>query len=350
MGELINLPPLSYFHPRWGIRDIIGVTSDTMDEGQDISSAIFPAPETGNITAVLWRAGTLSGTYTLGIGLQGVDGSGNHNGSWLGGASNYATRLSSAIAANTVYEETLPSPVAVNAGQTIAVTKIFSAYTSGSLQISKGSVIGQFTVYPCMTNYNGGSPVISKDNAYVIAGVKYNNYIWFPGSLPNAALSGYPSSSGGKRGNQFTVPVTIRACGIWVHQSGIAAGSSFDLRIEDTANNVLAGYFATNGVYYDSDMRPSGGQGYFFLPFSPVILYPGTTYRMLVYQPGANALSLYWVAAPAAVGSDFNCLPNRNNLQYCDYNGTAWTVTSGTELAMGLLYNQIEPSIRDTIG
>jgi hypothetical protein len=240
------------------------------------------------------------------VSIQGVDASGNADGTVLGGGSPAQKTFSpSALgwANSTTHWLTLDNSLAVGRGDFIAIV---IDYSSGTIDGSNNatfvtSVAGQQSGFPTATHVNAGTP--SRQNAAVVVG--YGSVSRKYGNLPQSWTS-VPFNSGtsgaDEYGNKFRLPAgwgeTFQLLGCQFHVSStvVAAGGITKMRLYGGSDATPANSTGAAGeanvlqeIAFDHDCLAVTTTSHITLFFTGLTtLYYGATYRLAFQPQSAN--------------------------------------------------------------
>lgn len=294
--------------------------------------------QSGTVTKLGLRIGTLTTAQTCRLSLQTVDASGMPTGTGYGGSSTTDTFTP---AANTFGEVTLTTPAAATLGDTVAIVLEFDS-TAGDLFATAwtgGTSLGWN--FPYMAKYSGSW---SKPNFACM----YAAYIGYgDGTYPAIDMvpsNGFASnvsfnsgSSPNEYGIQFTATVPMRVAGIW-HAFAINAGADYELRLYEATSTTPLGSIACDG----DQTRNTQGNIIAMPLSSPVTLSAGTSYiaSVLATASGANLSSRAWTVADAAHLQSLGFDPGQA-VGLVTRSGSAWSAKTATTVpSIGLIIDQ----------
>lgn len=193
-----------------------GTVALSMDAAGEKICQVFVAPKTGNISELKVRVGYVQTANSLKVSIQGLNSSGNPDGSILASGNAYAT-IATPVQ-DTTYTLTLNSAAPVTRGSRYCMVFEFSSWTNGNNQIG-GSGQGSYS----HIDYGIYSPYYftswNKGLYQLFFGIKYDDgsVLPGPGILPGLGLSTafHSGSTPDEIGNLMVMPVACRAMGIW---------------------------------------------------------------------------------------------------------------------------------------
>ncbi len=308
-----------------------GNTGSPIDAAGEKFAFIFPVPYTGDVSAILFRVGTLTTAESLQISLQSIDASGNPDGTILGATNNgYGTVATPAT--NTEYEVSLGESVSVTRGVPICVVVEFTS-TTGDLQIS----------------HNNYGPPVNHNNAYsavytaswaktadpgVRCALSYSG-TYYPTTWNSPITSGTNAtatsgSTDPERGTRLQMLVPATCIGVW-HYGDLDGDAT--IRLYDGASHIaLATINADNVNRVTSSVAVY--QRYFS---SNISLSKDTWYRVTIEPDTATSISLARFDV-SAVGR-WDSMPLQQNCYSTlwDVSGSAWVDTTTRRYSIGLL-------------
>ncbi len=292
-------------------------------------------PKTGTITKVGFRTRTVTTSAALKVSLQGVNTSGDPNGTILGGGTAYG--ILSSPASNTWYLVTLNAGLSVNKFDPIAAVIEFSS-TVGSLNIGAAARgWGARQLYNAYVDHY--TTAWTKYDYLISVAFVYsdNSYGTTPFVHPISAIGAYTFNSGStpdEYGNYFKLPFPVRAVGM-VADVDLDQDSTFKLYDSD-GTTVLA------SVVVNASQRYSTAAGLIWGLFStPVNLLKNTWYRMTIVPNGTTNISLSWIDA-----ADMSAFPlGQNCYQTSRTDGGAWTEDTVTRVEIALLVDSFDDGV-----
>lgn len=270
-------------------------TTFTLNQTTDALETIFRAPEPDTITTVLLRQGTVTGTApTYRVSLQGVDGSGNPDGTIKGSGTCYVDVTPTAGNNSTMLRLTLGASYTWTRGEMVAIV---AAYQSGTVD---GSNNCSFTSTNNISHLPGCPYAIHNDagsrtrqtsaSANIALASATKVYGMSAETINTAAFSS--TSSPDERGIKFTLPAgcgdTFQVAGVrWT--GAMAAAGAHDLVLYD-GTTVLQSISIDND--HDAAATSARMRMFFFDESTLSTLTFGTEYR-LVLKPTTGSLTLY---------------------------------------------------------
>lgn len=293
----------------------VSLANFTLNQSTDFLEFVIQLPEDSTITGILLRQGTLTGTAPVfRVSLQGVDASGNPDGTIKGGSTCYVDYTPTTGNNNTVQRLALGASYAGVRGEMLSIVV---AYQSGTIDVSNSC---SFTV----TNAAGITPGIP----YGIqndAGTRTRqgacaNIGWYTASkiygrciesAPSAAFSS--ASTPDERGLYFTLPSgwgsTYQLVGMrWL--GAMAATGAYDIVLYSGTTVLQSVSMDT-----DADQSPTATRirTVYFDETTLSTLSYGTPYR-LVIKPTTGTITTYEYVMDAA--GDMDSWPLGTNVYY----------------------------------
>jgi hypothetical protein len=239
------------------------------------------------------------------ISIQGVDGSGNADGTVLGGGSPASKTFSpNALgwANATTHWLTLDNSLAVGRGDFIAIVIDYSSGTiDGANNATFNTSMSPESAFPTVTHVNAGTPAKQGNSVLIGYGSATRKY----GNLPQDWTNKfYNSATAGadEYGNKFMLPAgwgdtfQLLGCQFHVEPSVVAAGGTTKVRLyggsdATPANSTGAANEANvlQEIAFDHDCLSTVTGGHITLFFAGLTtLYYGATYRLAFQPQGAN--------------------------------------------------------------
>jgi hypothetical protein len=322
----------------------ISSTNFTLDASGDRAAIVFVADETMTATAILLRLGTITGTTpTYRVAIQGVDGSGNPDGSELSGSATTFSPSSLGWSANTNRWLTI-SGASITAGSRYAIVITYDSGTiSGANNASFGMVqtaaywLNSNLPYYLTDNSVGSYTKASGGTAWPYYGLRDSSST-FGGVLWSSIGSQAILSDGNRVCQKITWPTTwgqsITLYKMTVAAMTAPAGGSMIFGVWNAAGTAIS------SVTMDSDQTAGTASGRSFTASftAPAVLTAGTTYYIGVERLGVNLgpRSFDHVDARDLESYSFgasSCLST--------WNGSAWTDTTTSVLPMELHLSDI---------
>lgn len=366
-AKYLKYGPFSYFGS--GGADFINAPSGQqfiqLDSATKAVEWIFQAEEAITITRLAVKYGSSSGTSpTYRVSLQGVNGSGNPDGTIKGGGSPASKTFSPSglgWATNSVFWITLDNSYACARGEYLAMVLDYSSGTIGGLNSSSfhSAISSPKTHFPYTIHNDTGTRTNPNGMPYFGYGSSTRKYGCVVRDSGNEVAFDL-NSSPDERGLKFTIPAgwcdTYTLAGLrWMVGSGLVAGGSTIITLysgtDTTAANSTGAVTETTvqqTVTWDHDFSlkaPQDGVAtILFDESSLVTLYAGATYRIVLTPQGTQDTSIWQFQLPSA--DDGDTLEGQQ-----DFVGTSrvnagnWTDTATDRYLMKLLLSDItEPS------
>lgn len=299
---------------------------------------IIQAPKAGDITDVRFGLSAVNTGCDLDIRIEGVDASGNPDGSLISAGANVVETI--ADTDDSIWKEvTLGTPPTVTRGQVIAITYRVDSGTpiNLDLQVGLGLCETMSTKFPYSRLYTGAS--WSGNNAHQpLIMLKYDgDTLWTVpmGCQPHRSQSSSSFSTGSnstpdERGLKFTAPKDLRVAGCWVRTTN--TGSDFDIVLYDSADSVLA------TASYDGEY--STGSGNAILLFDATVnLTEGATYRVVMKptetsNTGFMSFDLFYTDCDLMYGGSFTGTSRTN--------AGAWTDDDSLMMCIGIVADGVD--------
>lgn len=250
-----------------------------MDNTGEYTAMFVTVPESGSITHVVFRTGTVTTSQSLTVTLETVGSDGNVSGTMYGGSTGGTV---ASVASNTYYEVALGTPATATAGDLVGVR---IAYTSaiGNLNINSVSYSSSASGY--MVCYTG-----SVNKYQMTPFVRFRYGSTYPmmnahPSLPSQILFNSGSATN-VYGNEFTITTPVRVVGLagWFYN---VSGGGYRLHLRDSSGNVIA------TALRDVDGDQHTGQFGARVQITPVILSAGT-YKVTVEVLSTGSHGFYY--------------------------------------------------------
>jgi hypothetical protein len=308
-----------------------GVQQCTMDASGEYALMVLEVPQTGNISHVTIRTGTVTTPQSLDVGLYTV-GTDALAGSAYGGMT---VGTIASPASNTFYEVALGTAASATRGDLVAIRVDFTS-TAGNLQINGGAAAGGQTGY--LVCYAGSatkyqySPTVRF--RYSTGAEVYPKMHVFPGIVTQVTFAS--NSATNIYGNQFTISSPLSIIGLWGHGVN-ASGGLWKLQLRDATGTVISGSETRN---VDTDQ--STGQYAAKLQLAaPIILSAGTYYvTMENLQTSPSVGFFYWQHIDAAYL--YQSYAVSSNWVYAERtSGGTWSTVPGRVGQVGLIVDKI---------
>jgi len=276
----IKLPEIPYGYPI-GADTIFG--SSGLGATLTKHSKIFLVPQTGDITAVCFKTGSVTTAQPLKVGLQTINAAtGNPSGTWL------SSGTVASPAANIWYEVELDSAVSINKADIICLVIEWVSAT-GNLQIMDISVGSPSNSFPYINNYASSTWGKLSTRMPQMA-LKYgNNYANILGCLGIEAVSDRvfnSQSSPNEYGIKFKTPFPMTIAGFWV---AWALQENPEIYIYDYNGNLVGGGIPLG---LDKDIAKVPGI-YFHYYTEPVVTVANEWYRLTVKPLSTGNITLF---------------------------------------------------------
>lgn len=347
---LIDLPG-ELFYPKMtgGTNTPPSLTSNLIDaDGEHYGYAIQvpPQDDSKTIDVISWRTGTVTTGGDLDVRIEGIDSSGNADGTLATTNSNLVVAVDAADD-NTWFDSTLTAGHTVSAGEMIGVIleRPTSSTFAGNVSSFRRFYFGTHQPYKIS---NTGSPIrqnLEPDGAEpIVMAIHYSDGSYFisPGIIPANTVVG-SSFTSLERGLKFQLPFACSVSGCWLHGGSDSVTGDYRLALYDSAgvpDDTDANRLAV--ITKDGEHTPSAsGERTRQIPFDVVVeLAANTVYRLTVDSAtgGGVALSYFDVDAVDLM----NAVTGGPNLHWTIDNGAGgWTDTTTRRPSMGLIISQI---------
>jgi hypothetical protein len=309
-------------------------SSSLMDAVAEKVAIVFQVLTAGTITKIHFRTSTVTTGDTIKASIQGVDASGNPDGS-------VAKSGTVAVADGDdsvwkVVDFGAGNGAAVAAGSWHSAVIEYNSRVSGNLSISSTQPI----LTQCNLYGDFHTAAWTKQTTYVYAILlEYSDGTFAP-NLPAGfgtvtTVSVDASTTPDEAGNYFQLPYKARAVGFWIHAD---LDADVTLKLFSSDNTLLA----TQSI--DTDARNITTVGLLYVAFNGdpanVTLEADTWYRVVVL-PGASVVTVRSMDFPsAAVLGAHDLGTNCHRTERTD--AGAWTQTTTARIAIGLLIDQME--------
>lgn len=340
------------------------ITNRVQDATTDQIEYIFQVPEDLTCTQLGVRLGNITGTTpTYKISLQGVDASGNPNGTILGGGSPASKTFSPSSlgwSAGTWNWLTLDNSIALTRGSFYAIV---IAYDSGTVDASNNA---SFTAvnsgtqrFPYAINNNAGTR--SRESGFPCFGYASSTKAFGRPMVAQSFLTIQNGTTPDEVAMKFTLPAgagdTYKLVGARVVVA-VAAGSTLKIILyggtdATPANSTGAVTEATvfQDVTFDGDLTNSttnGDKEFYFDETTLTTLYYGATYRLAI-QPTA-AVNVVPVYHDVASASDWDAFPGGQDFAYSSrVDAGNWTDLTTRRLFVDLIFEDMtEPASSGT--
>lgn len=305
-------------------------TNFTLNQTTDALEFVLQTEDNVTITKLGIRVGTITGTTpTYRVSIQGLDASGNPDGTVKGGASPASATFSPSglgWSNNTWHWVTLSNSYASGAGEFIAIVIDYSSGTvDGSNNASFSQHISPGISYglPYSIQNDAGSRTRSASSiavAYASSTTAYG----FPILTTVATVFNSGTGTADEYGIKFSLPAawgdTYQILGVRFEANPVAAGSTvigLYGGTDATAANSTGATTETTSfqtVTLDHDHFQAAGARYaiaYFDESTLTTLYYGATYRISIQPQNTNNITIYGITVDAA--SDLDAYPLGQN-------------------------------------
>lgn len=321
-------------------------TQATLTTAGHKAGMIFQAPKAGDITKIVFRTGTVSGTSSVTLRIETVDTATGLPSGTLVDAD--ATGSQGSLASNTAYEVTLAGNSTVTRGQLLALVIDYAAGTSIVIQ-SFADEGGNARDFPYCLSHNGTSWTKAGASPTIAVGYSDGSFGAVAGCWPLAAVGSTTVTSASTPdvvGIQFTVPFGITVVGAWAWLDCSAANADFNVKLYDTdGTTVLASHTHTNALRVLSQASL-----YQFTFDAAVDLDGETAYRLGIEGSNSgNVIVQYFDVSSAAAmdavpgGQDFIASTSKDPAS-----DVSWTQTATRRYFMGLRVGGINTDVEVT--
>ena len=285
---------------------------------------------------------TVGTSPTYRVSVQGIDSSGNPDGTVKGGGSPASATFNSSslgYAADSYQWVALDNSYTPSRGEQFALVV---DYSSGTVDGSNYSQIGYYISYdeihqPLALDYQAtwtkraGTPVLAFRTSTAVFG------------FPFSSTRTFSISGSTETGLRFTLPTWISGCkvaGIKI-LSSVPSGQTYGLKLYDggDASDTTVLQSAT-GI--DGDVSVSGNRNrhILFQDTSLTTLYGGSTYRITI-TPGASGTSTIYAFDATDASLEFSAFPFGNNVCITSRSGGNWTDTTTSRPWAALLLEDV---------
>lgn len=304
MGAIIGLANELRFWPG-GTTPSVG--NFTLNQATDAWETIFQAVEDATITALGYRQGTLTGSAPVfKISLQGVDGSGNPDGTILGGGSPASKTFTPTSGNNNTWTwQTLDNSIAVTRGQLLSIVIARDSGTiDGSNNCSFASTAALGVTVGMPYNIQNDNGVRTRQVTSPIFGYKSSTRVYGQPCQTAQAVGYNSGSTPDERANLLNIPTTwwstYKIIGVaWY--GVLAAATTVDIVLYDSDGSTVL-----QSITLDSDYTQSVSNRRFEMLFDESTLSTlnaGTNYYLAV-KPAATSHTLAGVTVSATADLD----------------------------------------------
>ena len=309
----------------------------TLDAAGEKAAFITQIPKTGTISKVGFRTGVVTTAQTLKVSLQGVNSSGDPDGTILGSGNAYGTQASPA--SNTFYTVTLTAGLSVTRGAAVAVVIEFDS-TSGSLIIvaaaKTNSAADNYQLYSDLY-----TTAWAKASNWPTVSFEYSDGSYSGGTtIPVSAFAAATFNSGStpdEFGIYFQCPFPCSVSGVWI-LADLDADATIKLYGSD-GSTVLA------SSALPSAQRPGVALAIIHRLFSSsVSLSKDTWYRLTISPDSVSNIVINRWAVPSAAAMD--SLPlGQKCYETSRTDAGAWAETTTNRPLMGLLMDGFDDGV-----
>jgi hypothetical protein len=331
--------------PLWPGGNPPGVNAFSIAASNSAVYYVFQVQEPVTIRRLGFMQASITGSPgSYKVSLQGVDGSGNPDGTIKGGGSPASMSYTPGAGANLWMWKTLDNAYAAARGERLALV---IAPDTGTFDASN---------FLRITHINGLSPAFGlpygiTNTAGTLARVTNSPMFAFGDTAstfgrPSTTTVGTVSFNSGSTPDEyavkFTLPAsfgsTFKVCGAVVWGT-TTAGSTFDLLLYDSDGTTV---LQQTTFDTDLDVTPTSNQARtFYFDDAPAVLSAGTAYRLGV-QPAGSNISLDRLQVPAAADMDAYRL-GQAILMSTRTNAGAWTDDATQRVGIDLILSDLTP-------
>lgn len=339
-ATLVSLPSPIMYPGIFGSTTGPGLSSAaTLDAAGEYVAYVFVAREDMTVSHVGFRAATSTGSPTIEVRIETVDGAtGLPSGTlWATNTNGTTGTLSS----NTNPLQALTASASITKGQVFCV-KI--AYASGTSQaISQvGNVAANFNTNLPYQVTNTGTPTkgfLNLSVAQIALGSSSTTFYQIPGAWPiSAAAAGtFNNTNGAKRGLRFTLPMNARIIGVrWFNGSqigdytvGIYTGDASGTEVD---NSVTA---------FEGDITGASPNGVMTAYFdNAVSATAGTAYRVAIEPTTSTNVNVNTLTLPSS--DYFSAMPTGTTAAYTSLVSGTWTDSTTQIPLMEIIIDQVD--------
>lgn len=265
-----------------GAPGVAGNASFDLNGATNRCEILLRAPATGSISKIGFGTATVTTGCTLRISIEGIDYITGRSNQTLLGTDTSATQVVANTDDNVWFETSLVSSANVTAGDWFAVSFSVDSGTPSALQINTFADNANWYSAP-LINYNGST--YASYNAGAVLVLVYNvngtdtTYLT-NGCFPTISIATSSYNTGTTlevNGNQFTLPFSCRADGVWI-VSDLDGDSVIELL--NSSNTVIASLSVNKNI-------PLANTGIlpYVLQFSSSIELSANTIYKLMHRP-----------------------------------------------------------------
>lgn len=326
-----------WLNPEWDFAN--SINSLGLNASARIVAANFQTQSANAITHIGFSHVSTTGTSpTYRVSVQGINASGQPNGTIKGGGSPASATFnptSLGYGANSYQWVALTNSYTPTRGEDIAIVV---DYSSGTINASNFSTIGYYATTP-----NSGKPTaIDFTSAWTFRANKpilaYRTTSETVG-YPVAAFGNQTFTSTAEYGFKFSLPTWFSTCQIagFRVNATLPAASTFGAKLYSGGNasdtTVLQ---SVTGLDGDNTGSANRLHEIFFSDTSLATLTGGNTYRISIVPGGAVNFTLYYADVTSAA-DDFAGWPFGNNVSWTTRSGGNWTDTATRRPYVALL-------------
>lgn len=308
-----------------------------IDTSGEKAAFITQIPKTGTISKVGFRTATVTTAQTLKVSLQGVNTSGDPDGTILGSGNAYGTQASPA--SNTWYTVTLTSGLSVTKGDAVAVVVEFD------------TTVGNLNIAAAAKNYSTPDNQQIYSDLYTTSWAKAGNlptvsFEYSDGSyaggttIPTSAFTNTTFNGGStpdEYGVYFQVPFPCRATGAWVL---VDLDADATLKLYDSDGSTVLASTALPSAQRDTT---STGVSYRLFS-SSVNLSKNTWYRLTIVPDSVSNIAINRWTMPSVAAMD--SLPlGQKCYETSRTDAGAWTETTTNRPLIGLLVDGFDDGV-----
>jgi hypothetical protein len=334
---LFRIPSLGGYYNSTGAT----ATTFTLNETGDRVELIFQAAAAMTITRLLFRTGgTLTGSPSCNISLQGVNQFGRADGV-IKGATNNA-QGTQVPATNTTYWVTLNESYACTLGETLCIV-ITNTVAASSISINIGGSTPSHHM-PRACTFDNATSTYTLNGIYPMYG--YSNGITNYGTQTVTGSTGLNTSSATLReaGNKFRfINHFHNATLIGINTNiSVAAGVSvpFDIMLYDGGGasdlNILASGTFNNNQVLGSGITTGRPTTLFFT--NPVVIYPNQFYRATIKSKNTNNVTIQFLQNINDI-TDYNSI--YQDIYYTQRASSNWTDDTTDKVNMDFIFSEI---------
>jgi hypothetical protein len=298
----VLMPPVLHNNGQATAAGVTMVTAMTFDGAGDRLALITWVTKTGLLTDVRFRTGTVTTAgATFQIQIEGVDGSGNPD-----GTAKYANANGTVVVSTS--DDSVWKTVPINGGTGVTVTKgdliaIVLTVSSGTPNavIIAGAPTTAGWVYgnmPYLVQDTGGGSwarLASASTAWCLTWEIDGELAMIPGGTVAHSMTFQAVGNGAERGMRILAPWPMRVIGMRARMPNLAAGGDFRVRLYDSDGTTVLAESINSSTDIDGDVVSLATQDNFydvFFPESPT-LSAGAVYFLAIWQTTANAVNLH---------------------------------------------------------